>query len=397
MSLRSALMPETRILLATVERDQGDDTHTLSRLVERGPEWARLLELAIQERSFPPFWRRLGPLVEDRSLDGTAAVFDRLAANWELYLTLLRRRLVETLDILEDADLEVLLVKGAALALHGYDRFTERPMVDLDLLVAEDQADRVWETTREAGWRWDPVRFPASVYRGQHHHLPPLVDERGSGARLEVHTGVVVGGHDFRFGPGNLWRDALEVRVGDRTARVPRSVPHLVHLCVHFAWSDRLSRRAWKTFRDVDVLVGAEDFDWEAFARSARTAGAERCCYWTLWLARELAGITIPEEVLIDLRPGLPVWVLDRLARHYALGLFATEPGCPSVRLTGLLWRLGVHPGADRREPWPREAEAAPPTGADDRTDGWAWKLGHHLHGRERWGRYLRSVLTGLR
>ena len=389
------LSPEARLLLATAV---GQDGAGIRGLVEEvDPD--RLLRLAVWERSLPPLWWKLEPFVEDRWPGNARETFDRAARQRELFGVLLHWRLVEALEVLGEAGIDVLLLKGAALAHRGYAHFTERPMGDLDLLVEPDAAERAWALLREHGWSWDAERYPAEPYETI-HHLPPLTDGQETGARLEVHFGVLPPGHAFRFGADDLRRGAAEVRIGGHTARVPQPVPHLLHLCLHFAWSHQLVRDAWRTFRDVDVLTRFEGFEWSGLLGAARASGAERCCYWTLRLARELGGVAIPGDVPEELRPNLPAPIRERLARHYALGLFPTESGCPSVALRRLLWRVGVHPRGDDREPWPESTELA--EGADDGSPGeresrpgsWAAKVRRHLRDRTAWAGYLRGVLA---
>lgn len=398
------LSPEARLLLATAT-GEGEDAG-LRHLLEEGPDRGRLLRLAIRERSLPPLWRRLAPLVEDRWPEEDRATFERIAAGRELFLVLLRRRLVEALGVLEEAGIDVLLLKGAALAHHRYPHFTERPMGDLDLLVAPGEAERAWSLLRRGRWSWDAGAYPEENY-GAMHHLPPLTEEGGRGARIEIHRGVLPPGHGYRFGADDLWRGAREVRIEGRRARVPRPVPHALHLCLHFAWAHRLGHGAWRTFRDADVLSRSEGFAWSELGAAARASEAERCCYWTLLLARELGGAPVPGATLERLRPGLPAPVRERLARHYALGLLPTEAGCPSVGLRRTLWRLGVHPSRDERARWPARGEAAAgeapapaeatgPGDADDASSGgWRERLKRHLAAREAWLRYLRRVLAG--
>ncbi|HKK26909.1 MAG TPA: nucleotidyltransferase family protein [Gemmatimonadota bacterium] len=395
MNVRSLLTPEARLLLATAGSGARDEE--LACLLEAPLDWRRLLDLALRERSLPPLWRRLAPLAGGRFPAEAVEAFDRAAANRRLFLALLHHRLVEALGVLEDGGIPVLLIKGAALAHSGYGDFVDRPMADLDLLVNPEHARRAWTLMRGIGWTWKPERYPAPWYRGM-HHLPPLEDSRETGAVLEVHSAALVSGHGYRFGAEDLWRGAREIHVEGRTTFVPRPVPHLVHVCIHFAWVHQLGRGAWRTFRDLEVLAGMDGFRWEPFLEAARDSGAGRCGFWTLLLGRELASAAVPARVLEDLHPaGLPSPLLDALSRHYAVGLLGSEASCPSMRLRRLLWRIGVHPARDRRTPWPgagRDEDAGPaggePSAAHEERAG---KLARHVRDRGEWAAYLRSVL----
>jgi hypothetical protein len=141
------------------------------------------------------------------------------------------------------------LLKGAALASWAYRSFAERPMGDVDLLVDPAQAREAYEIARGIGWQWHEDLLPAERYE-RHHHLPPLYDASGVGTRLEVHTALLVEGHPFRLSDAEV-RAESEL-LPDRTCevRVPGVAHHLVHLAVHFGWSDMMRMGAWRTFRD---------------------------------------------------------------------------------------------------------------------------------------------------
>src|SRR5204862_4976367 len=96
--------------------------------------------------------------------------------------------------------------------------------------------------------------------------------------------------------------------------------------------------------------------DWNALvARAAATRGAT-CCYWTLRLARDLTGVSVPDWVLAALSPRLPESVLRRLTRYFAQQSLPTpEAVINSVSLGRALWTLGVRPRRQRHgssRPW---------------------------------------------
>jgi hypothetical protein len=111
----------------------------------------------------------------------------------------------------------------------------------------------------------------------------------------------------------------------------------------------------WRTLRDVEQLAAA-GIDWDAFVRQAREARGTTCCYWTLRLARELAGARIPDDVVAALSPQLPERIRRRLTRSFALQSLPL-PGAPptSVSLSRALWALAIRPkqqGHGKSRPW---------------------------------------------
>jgi Uncharacterised nucleotidyltransferase len=127
--------------------------------------------------------------------------------------------------------------------------------------------------------------------------------------------------------------------------KVP-NINHLLHhCCVHFAWAHGIMGHGWRAFSDVQAFVASEQIDWDAFTALANRSGTDTCCYWTLRLSANLAGVRLPPGVLRDLRPHGPDFVLDRLERHFTLNLMPGEELCPSRALRERLWRMGIQRG----------------------------------------------------
>ena len=287
-------------------------------------DWEKLGWLAERERAAPVLW---GQLQSIESMSGDlppqAAHLQRLAMVSEFRMMHLEQRLAESLAALSHAGIEVMLLKGAALALTVYGSFVRRPMVDVDMLVHEGEAERARDVLVEAGWVSSEVEELDGFYSG-HHHLPALVDGRGLEVQLEIHTGLFFEGNPFNFPVADLWRRAVPVTVRGRRAYVPSTQDQLLHLCLHFAWSHMMNTGAWRTFRDLRALMDAGDVQWDEFVALARQSRGASCCYWTLRLARDLVGVEVPDRVLEQLRPPLPSSTLERVERHFVYHLLPT-------------------------------------------------------------------------
>lgn len=394
-SLLASLTPETRLLLAAAPAEPDPDR--LAAPLAEDLDWDRLTDALLRERAVLPFWRRIRPHA-DRLEPAVRERLERMAAATELRLELLGRRLVESLNALEAADVEPVILKGGALAHTLYPDPGERPMIDLDVLVAPDRTGDALRALTDDGWEHREDRYPEDRYR-RHYHLPPLRDGRGSGATLEIHAGLLLPGHPFDLDPGALRRRAVTARVDGRTMQVPAPVDHLAYLCLHFAWGHALDTAAWRTFRDLEVLADAPGFAWEAFVDRVREVRAEPFAWWTLRLAGSLLGQASPPAVRDALRPPLPEFALRRLERHLAGELFLTEEGCPSVWLKRRLWLLATRASGGRPpgiRPWSYEEDFVDGR-TEDAPDGggpsaWA-RLLRHLSNLRGWHSYLSRVI----
>ena len=317
-------------------------------------DWQRLLQFASDENALLVLrdWMRCRTDIELPIEVERLTVF--MALDRESRMRLLQARVVESLEALNAAGVDVLLLKGGALAYTVYDSFVARPMRDVDLLVCPDRAEEARDILFGIGWSLD-ASLPDDVSYRAHHHLPPLLDVGRSGLRLEIHRALLPVEHPFRFDEREIWRAARPLYVGAQRAFVLHPTHQALHIAMHFAWSHMLKSGAWHTFRDLDSMIRAGLIDWSEFERTAAAWGASTCCYWTLRLAADLARISVPEPVLQRLRPKLPDFVHRLLLRHFSHGLLRIHGSCPSVNLERTLWATAIQPsrlGHSRVRPW---------------------------------------------
>ena len=290
-------------------------------------------------------------------------------------------------ELLEEEHVEYVLIGGYALAFQGIVRLTE----DVDILVDPAQAQLAWDVATSTGWSWDRSLFPEVSYRA-HHHLPPLTDARRVGAKLELHTALSVFGHPFALGFEAVRRSARGLRVAERDVHAMDDNHQVVHLGVHLAWSHMFSFGAWRTFRDLDAVIGAGRVNWDVVAQAARTHGATSCCYWTLRLAGSLSGVAVPLSALALLEAPTPPLVRGVVERHLATQLFATERICPSETVRRALWGAAIRPGRLRLgegRPWDIDAVTAPKAG---QPVPFARRVAHQVENLAQWWRYVRLV-----
>jgi hypothetical protein len=385
------LSPEARLLLAAGV-DEGPAE--LQALLAGPIVWDRVLLLAHREKAATLLVRRLAALPGAPTPADALAQLRKLAMVIEFKMVQLKQRLDETVDVLAGAGIEPVLLKGAALWYTSYGSLADRPMADIDLLVEARQAGQARDVVLRSGWVWNEQARSDADYAA-HHHLPPMDDARGTGAKLELHTELFIEGNPFHLSGDVVRRDAEAVVAGGRRLRVPSTLHQLLHTCLHFAWSHNMRMGSWRVFRDVAALT-RPGFDWNAFVATAVENRAETCCYWTLRLARDLMGVEVPGSALAALRPPLPEFVLTRLERHFVTQLFPTEPECPSLAVEKLMWELGVMPrwsGHGSVRPWDeadsrleKRRPAAASTGAS--------KAVRQFRNLERWSRYVRAVLA---
>jgi len=358
MSPRSLLSREAQLLVLTAGGPANDPE--VRRLCNGELDWHRLLGLAQTENATLIVWQSLRRVGIGGIPPDVETAWRQLAMVSEFQSLRLERLLHQALQTLATRAIDVMLLKGSALAYTTYASFQDRPMGDVDLLVSPERAAEAWSLLQGADWKWSSDHFPADWYR-THHHLPPLYDATAASVGLELHRAPLPPGHPFRLEPEMLWLGAKRIHVNGQAVWVPNPLYRLLHLSAHFAWSHGMRGGAWRALRDVAAISGGQQskeratVDWPAFVVLARESRAATCCYWTLRLARDLACAQVPEDVLQALRPAAPTFVMNRLERHYVFDLFPTERRCPSEWLRRRLWELGIAPGRSEHgaaRPW---------------------------------------------
>lgn len=363
-----------------------------SKLGETGdPDWERLINAALLENAITVLNHRVAKLPPATVPAAVRERIGRLALVWNFKMHVLEKRLAESVRVLAASGIEVTLIKGAALALTVYHRFTDRPMADLDLLVDPSVSDKAHSILQTAGWNLASIPRPAEAWN-DHHHLPPLVDTAGSGLRLELHTAPLVPGSPFELTRSDMVASGRWIALNDAQVRVPDPHLHAVHAAIHFAYSHRFTSGGVNVFRDLAKLRESGALTWDGFLLAAVRTRSESCCYWTLRLARALAGLSVPDVLLASLSPRLGDRISAVLEEHFSQLVLRAEHACPSVELRQRLWEFALQikrsdtGGSSLMEHAPLEASNHAESSALRR-------VGAHFRKAPKWSRYVASLL----
>ena len=170
------------------------------------------------------------------------------------------------------ADFSPVALKGAWLATHAYSEPAQRPMRDIDLLVAPDAVIPAFETLLAAGYTLvkasemslgDVVRLDK--------HMPPLIAPRGT--VIELHHRLW--DRDGRLDHASPTSDEVAVRacaVEIAGIRYPAPQDLLIHLIVHAVYGHRLDCGPL-ILADIDCLLRTSPVDWPQFWAEAVASG----------------------------------------------------------------------------------------------------------------------------
>jgi hypothetical protein len=243
---------------------------------------------------------------------------------------LLYNELARILTALSGQRIEVIVLKGAALAETVYPHRTLRPMSDIDLLVKRERLADVETTLLDIGYALD------AGTKEHHYHF---AFTKSAAPAVEIHWHVQGLTDPFRVEIESCWRRAESITIAGAEALVLSPADLLLHLCQHLG-----KHKFTGGIRPLcDVAEVARYYgnriDWRELARISSEWEMNSCCYLVLSLARELVDAPIPADFLRNFRPVNFNTEVINWGVEAALGY---EP-CPLVfpDLVRLFWRSG--------------------------------------------------------
>jgi Uncharacterised nucleotidyltransferase len=203
----------------------------------------------------------------------------------------LERHLVTLSQALEEAGVDMVLLKGPALAHTVYPDPSWRPFADLDFLVQGRDFHRACEVLAERGFR-----------RGLPEPRPGFDVRFGKAAELTGQDGLTIDLHrTLVVGPFGLWIDLDELvahtaplTVGGREIRRLDDSSLFLHACVHASlgwWPPLLM-----PVRDVAQVATHARIDWDLAAERARRWRLAAVVRHALEGASTTLGFVVPQD-----------------------------------------------------------------------------------------------------
>ncbi len=201
--------------------------------------------------------------------------------------------LQETADLFGSKNIELIALKGAALAHILYDNPFLRPMNDMDLLVAPDQAKAAADLLLHLGYS-----MPHGAHRFNHrpHHLPMLQKKvQGMTVTVEIHTDLRHRDSTSSMTIHDLIEQPQIFQCGELRIKAMGHIDMLRHLCRHsFSASTQL-----RLIHLYDVMAYAIKFhdriDWQRLGQQfPYVINGIRCIHFILPCPGPLTDIVRP-------------------------------------------------------------------------------------------------------
>jgi hypothetical protein len=201
-----------------------------------------------------------------------------------------------------EAGIEVILLKGAYIATCVYANPALREMGDIDLLVHRPKLSDALGLLQRHGFRsTTPLPEDFTPHVASAKHVPRLYRDK---AAVELHWTIFPPDRRRAAEIEGLWARAVPTNVARVDTLVLSPEDLLLHVCGHAAY-DHHFQFGLRPLIDIDRLIRAtgDDLRWPALVERARDWGWQRGVYLALYLARELVGTSLPDDVLEALAP----------------------------------------------------------------------------------------------
>ena len=294
--LRRPSAAEEDLLLCCARTNLDDDTmERIQSLIREELDWDYVLKAASLHGIMPLLHRHLSALGEAAI---PPAILARLRndyqANARRNLTL-SVDLIRLLRLLKEHEIPVVPLKGPVLAASVYGDLALRQFGDLDVLLHERDIARAKDLLVSHGYRPALEMTPAQESATLRHHCEYLLVSDNGNVIVELHWRIIPTWFPFPLNGDHLMTRLGETSLGGTTVPTVEPEDLLLIICVH-STKHLWTKLSW--ICDVAEVVRAnENLDWELLMSRARELGGERMLLLGLFLAHDLLGARLPEEI----------------------------------------------------------------------------------------------------
>ncbi len=260
-------------------------------------------------RILPLLYRNLLTLgVSDPSIGKYKGVYRRTWYKNQL----LFHELASALRFFEDACIETIVLKGAALSVLNYGDYGLRPMNDIDLLIRTNQVSKSIDLLRDLGWT--PVDFePGEKYISVSYSHG---FRNGKGQEIDLHWHLLSQSRE-KDADTDFWDGAITLDINGVATRTLSPSDQLLHVCLHGARWNYIPPIRWIADA-MTVLNTSSEIDWDRVIAQARKRWLILPLMDSLNYLRHAVDAPVPLDTLRNIQE-IPVHRIERI--EYTINL----------------------------------------------------------------------------
>ncbi len=236
------------------------------RVLDSWNEWRRSVNIDVidygSHRMVPQLYRNLQRHgVKDPLMDRLKGVYRYYHYKNEL----LMHRVSSLLAAFEEAGIETMVLKGAALIQLYYRESGLRPMLDADVLVHAHQAEQAMEVLTRSQWK--PLRYRQPQQRIPIVHSTPFEDSGGRQVDLHWHLfwECFSAKDDYDY-----WEQAIPIKIGGVQTLALSPTDQLLHTCWHGARWNEVPPIRWVADAMSILAASSAEINWPSLLKKAQ-------------------------------------------------------------------------------------------------------------------------------
>jgi hypothetical protein len=308
--------PEDRLLIALAQKSSPERVRGELLVLSKDFNWDRLVQRSLEEDVYPMVYRNLTnagtEYLPRPALDNLKQLYEMNV----LRVDILRNELREILKLLAVHVIQVIPLKGLALAESLYGDSYLRSSVDIDILVRQESIPEAVKLLMTLGYSSELFDTGQDFKSNVKDHL--LCKRLGSlEIVVELHWAIMWGSTLDRPAVQRIWDSSREKDFLGTKVRSLSPEWDLIFLAGHAArslWGDL------KLIVDVGERADKKDIDWTTFWKMSAATGWDHAVRWSLQSSRMVLGRPVVAEAM---SPPFPRWVAP----------FPAKPSRPLIQM----------------------------------------------------------------
>lgn len=294
---------ENKIILLSAKIFPSEkDLESLNSLIAEIEDWESMVKRLLECSVSPLFYLKVPNLSNTCLIPATA--YDKLKKSYYYTLTrgmLMYQVLQETLNILHENRIDVIVLKGAYLAEKLYEDVALRLFSDIDVLVKQEEASKAFEALSKAGFTYTENDEMLNFLHENvgFEHLPQLIYK---GIAVELHVRLHKQEEAFEFHSDKMWKHAEVNSLAGVSVLTPDLPDLLIHTVLHLSKHFRDGEIQFTGFNDiVNILeVYRNKLDWIEIIRRSIQYQCEEVVFKFIVLAHRNYKAYVPNFIISE-------------------------------------------------------------------------------------------------
>lgn len=291
----AATRPEIELLLCCARTSMDTTTAEQFRiLLQEDIDWDYLFQMARRHKMRPLLYWHLNSIcsevVPQTILEQLQKYFNDKRERNEF----LTKELLKLLNLFETHEISAIPYKGPILAASVYGNLTLRDFWDLDIIVHEQDYPRAEELLISQGYYPPPE---------QNIEWERCFVNDNSSVEVDLHRKLTPWDLPFPIDFEGWWERREPVSLINTTVLSFSPEDLLIILCVQVAKDSQWRAELLIKICDIAELIHAHPvLDWKRVWQQSVKLGSKRILLFSLYLASELLGTVLPEEILLKMQ-----------------------------------------------------------------------------------------------